>query len=117
MLLLHEFHRRKFLLPDKPDRASRGVANRSSTAPGKRHSTNAPRDASTPQAAPLDTDEATPIHEAREAPLAANAVARSKGPQYAGAHLSHIIVCRVCANDVQQSMLAGHKGPANDGGF
>ena len=70
MLLLHEFHRRKFLLPDKPER-------RNDSKDGKRKDNNKPKESDT-----LGEDV-----EAAEAPAAP----KSKGPQYAGVYQRPLI--------------------------
>jgi DNA polymerase alpha subunit A len=84
MLLLHEFHRGKFLLPDKPSKNSGGAAAAPNTsAASKNRGSHVEKgstdggDASTPKAAPVDTEEA------QETPAAARE-RKSKGPQYAG---------------------------------
>ena len=68
MLLLHEFHRRKFLLPDKPQKGGGAAA-----AADKRGATQA--------ATPAGGDDG----EAGEAGDGKAVAAKSKGPQYAGA--------------------------------
>ena len=67
MLLLHEFHARKFLLPDKPkkDNAKPGPAAKTATA-----------------------DKEEDGEEPKDDEKASKTPAKSKGPQYAGARIA-----------------------------
>lgn len=74
MLLLHEFHRRKFLLPDKPEKwANKGAAKSAAKSVSKSNK-------------PAGDDGADAEHEEEEggAEKPVKAEPKSKGPQYAG---------------------------------
>lgn len=74
MLLLHEFHRRKFLLPDKPEKwANKGPAK------------SASKSASKSATAAADGGDAEQEEAEGGAEKPVKAEPRAKGPQYAGA--------------------------------
>ena len=85
MLLLREFHRRKFLLPDRLPKAAKAPV--ATPAAKKRASAAAAAD-KTPAPAGGDAAEdggGGDDGEAEDAPAATPATAKTKGPQYAGA--------------------------------
>lgn len=78
MLLLHEFHRRKFLLPDKPDKFSKAAdAGKAKAGKGAAKTAAAAASATGPDDGDEDEAEAPEATPGTPAP-------KSKGPQYAG---------------------------------
>ena len=93
MLLLHEFHRRKFMLPDRPDKRAGAGATKGPGKGGAAHGKKAAAKQgkggggggggnATQAGGP---EEGEDVEDATPAAAAAAGAGKSKGPQYAGA--------------------------------